>query len=94
MSTRRFLLCASAEAAATRDAEACAFFRAHDGNRGSQWSGVYTDGTRYGIEWDEQLERVFGAAENLPIATAITAEDGTLNWQPLPPPAPVEESTL
>lgn len=89
---RRFLLCPSHEDAAARDAEACAYFREHDGNRGSQWSGVYTDGTRFGIEWDDQLERVLGPAENLPLATAVADEDGTLDWQPLPPPTQPEKA--
>lgn len=58
--------------------------RETDGAKGSSWSGVSTDGTRFAILWDSPVAAVY--------PDAVPEEDSG-QWLPYTPPQP-EEPTL
>jgi hypothetical protein len=52
---------------------------------GSQWSGVWTDGTRYGILWASPVSDLFGVPEDFPELSL--AEDANDEWTLVQPTA-------
>lgn len=54
-----------------------------DGNKDSQWSGVFTDGTRYGILWAAPVSELFGdlVADGETIAEEVVDAEGVSDWQ-------------
>lgn len=99
-SSRSFLLADSAEHADFLDHFIMDELRAKDGANGSSWSGVFTDGIRYGILWDTPASSLFGQPvtpdnpngdPSVVVVSEILTEspDGlTSDWYPLPPVAP------
>jgi hypothetical protein len=73
------------EAALAADARAFAFLKAEDGARGGSWSGVFTNGTLYGILRDPCIE---GAFDVLPPIVTDNAEPAA--WSRYTP-KPVED---
>jgi hypothetical protein len=57
------------------------------GARGGNWSGVFTNGTQFGVVWDDCLGEFVGAEPGLPLnATIVDDVDG--EWTLVPPPEP------
>lgn len=72
-----------------------------DGAHGTSWSGIYTDGERYGVLWEAPASSLFGLSitddpENgdpsVVLATEEIDEEGLSNWEQYIPPAPDEAS--
>ena len=85
-----FLLCDSPEHAEVVDQLIMERLRDVDGNKGAQWSGVYTDGTRYGVLWASPASELFGNPEedpSLQLATEVIT-DGVSDWGQLEAPEP------
>jgi len=90
MSTpNQYLVCLDANHAAAVDALVIARLRRLDGNKGSSWSGVFTDGLRFGILWAAPVSAIVADGE---VVEEVFDEAGVSNWQPVPPPA--EETPL
>lgn len=67
-----------------------------DGSKGSQWSGVYTNGASYGVLWASPASALFGVPitedpidgdPSVVIESEIINEEGVSNWHPYIPPA-------
>lgn len=87
---KTFLLCDSPEHAEIVDQLIMERLRDVDGNKGSQWSGVYTDGARYGVLWASPANELFGVPDedpSLQLATEVIT-DGVSDWGQLEPPDP------
>ena len=57
---RTFLLVDDPDHGEVVDQWICMSLRDRDGNLGSCWSGIYTDGTRYGVVWAVPASDLFG----------------------------------
>ncbi len=82
--SQQYLVCESYEHADLVDHLVMAKLRDEDGNLGSSWSGVFTDGVRYGILWAAPVSSLFGALEDNPsmeVVDEIYSEDGTSDWK-------------
>lgn len=91
-----FLLCDSAEHADLVDQLVVSHLRDVEHAHGSSWSGVYTDGTRFGILWASPCSEVFGSPSDDPslvLVDEVFDTDGASDWYPLPSPDP-EPSSL
>ncbi len=75
---KTFLLCESAEHAEVVDTFIMEHLRERDGAQGSSWSGVWTDGTRYGVLWADPGSSLFGTPED--DASVVLAEDTDESW--------------
>ena len=95
MSTaRQFLLCDSPEHADVVDHFIMERLRDVDGSQGASWSGIFTDGTRFGVLWANPASALFGAVGEDPsvvIADEVIDADGVSDWQPMPMPEPEAE---
>ena len=83
--SRTFLVCDSAEHAEFVDQLVFARLQDEEGAFGANWSGVWTDGTRYGILWAAPVSVLFGQPEDFPELELI--EDADDSWtlvQPTP----------
>jgi hypothetical protein len=60
MSARTFMTCELFEQAEDLDHYVCDSLRERDGNMGSCWSGVWTNGEVYGIVWAAPASGLFG----------------------------------
>jgi hypothetical protein len=95
MSTpQQFLLCLDELHAEVVDAWIMESLRDRDNSRASRWSGVYTDGTRYGVLWAAPASDLFGDPFDpatgqgdpaLVIATEVLAADGLSDWAEVVP---------
>ena len=97
MSAATYLICDSFEHAELCDAIVCESLRDSDGNKGARWSGVYTDGTRFGIVWAPEVSAVFGSPEDNPavvIAEAVADAEGIFDWQEVLPPEPAQTGII
>jgi hypothetical protein len=57
---------------------------------GSSWSGVWTDGTRYGILWAAPVSTLFGQPEDFP-ELVLVDEDSDAPWTLVVPQAEPQE---
>lgn len=57
---RQFLLCDDELHAEVVDTVIMSRLVESDGNRGTRWSGVYTNGTQYGVLWANPASALFG----------------------------------
>ena len=81
--SQQFLVCDSYEHADLVDHIVMAKLRDEDGSNGSSWSGVFTDGSRYGILWAAPVSSLFGALEedaSMEVVDEVYSEDGTSDW--------------
>jgi len=83
---RTFLLCLDEIHAEVVDHFIAARLHDVDGSKCSVWSGVFTDGTRYGVLWDSPVSELFGLPEDFP--ELVLAEEAVENeWlQVVPEP--------
>lgn len=91
---KQFLLASDELHAELLDGLIMARLRDVDGNQGSQWSGVFTDGTRFGVLWAAPASSLFGTPEEDPaivIAEEAVNEAGESDWYLLEP-VPAEEA--
>jgi hypothetical protein len=84
----QFLVAVSFEHAELLDGLVFARLADVDNNKGSRWSGVYTNGTLFGIVWAPEVAALFDPSE-VTIATAIPDPDGGWDWYEVPPPEPL-----
>lgn len=84
-SVRTFLVCADELHAEVVDALVFSRLRDVDGTCGSEWSGVWTDGTRYGIVWAAPVSELFGQPEDFP--DLVLVEDVDDEWTLVVPEA-------
>lgn len=98
-----YLLCDSPEHADVVDQFIMERLRDIDGSKGSQWSGVYTNGTSFGVLWAAPASSLFGVPiaedpENgdpsVVVEEEAIDENGLSNWHPYIPPAPEVEETI
>ena len=81
-----YLVCQSAEHAELIDGLIFARLQDVDNAHGSGWSGVYTDGTRFGVLWAFPASDLFGELE-IDGLEIVESDD----WTPVPPPSPPHE---
>lgn len=88
----QYLVCVDELHAEFVDALVMERLREIDGNRGSQWSGVFTDGTRFGILWAAPVSDLFGdlIEDGETVAEEVVDEAGNSNWT-LVVPEPTKE---
>lgn len=75
---RTFLVCDDELHAELVDALVFARLQDVDGTFGSEWSGVWTDGQRFGIVWAAPVSQLFGQAEDFP--ELVLFEDASEEW--------------
>ena len=78
-----YLICESAAHAELVDGLIFARLQDVDNAHGAGWSGVYTDGVRFGVLWASPASDLFGEPE-LDGLEVVEADD----WIPVPPPLP------
>jgi hypothetical protein len=104
---RTFLICEDAVHAEVVDQLVLAALRNRTGNMGSCWSGIWSDGTLFGIAWAHPVSDIFGLPESLALliddpdivgdpsmvlVDEIVDGEGNSNWYlVLPEPPPPEE---
>lgn len=84
--SRTFLICDSAEHADLVDQLVFARLQDVDGAQGNSWSGVWTDGERFGILWASPVSDLFGVPEDFPELALVeeTAESPWTSYEPSP----------
>ena len=87
---RTYLVCASYEHADFVDQLVMARLIDVEKATGSAWSGVWTDGTRYGILWAAPVSTLFGVPEDFP-ELVLVDEDDAEPWELVQPVADVAE---
>ena len=92
---RQFLLCDDELHAEVVDGTIMSELAELDGNKGSRWSGVYTNGTQYGVLWANPASALFGVPitddpENGDPSVVIATEVESTPWTEVVP-EPVEE---
>jgi hypothetical protein len=90
---RQFLLCDDEIHAAVVDQFIAEKLRIDEGSLCSSWSGVWTDGVRFGVVWANPASALFGASESDP-AIVIADEvltDGESDWSLMVEPENTEE---
>lgn len=86
---RTFLLAADENHAEVLDAIVFAKLQDEQGAQGVGWSGVWTDGQRFGILWEAPVSDLFGLPEDFP--DLVLVEDVNEEWtfaMATPAPAP------
>lgn len=86
---RTFLVCISADHAHLVDQLVAEKLRDECGTHCTGWSGVYTNGTDYGILWASPVSDLFGVPEDFP--ELVLVEDLNDEWVTLPEPEPTDE---
>jgi len=76
--TRTFLVCDSELHAEYVDALVFLALQERGPTGGVGWSGVWTDGTRYGILWEAPVSNLFGLPEDFP--ELVLVEDVNAEW--------------
>lgn len=86
MSTRTLLVCDSPEHAELVDKLVFARLQEEEQAQGNGWSGVLTDGTRYGILWAAPVSDLFGVPEDFPELVLVeeTEETPWTTYEPDP----------
>lgn len=99
---KTFLLCDNEVHADFVDKFIMDELRERDGSKGSSWSGVFTDGTRYGILWGQPASSLFGQPitvdpedgdPSVVLVDEVLDEDGISNWTAYVPPPEQEQET-
>lgn len=93
---KTFLICDDELHAEVVDQLVAQSLREAYGTTCTAWSGVYTDGTRFGILWAAPASDVYGLpeeGESLLLAEEVLT-DGVSNWQVVPPPEPVLDEVI
>lgn len=85
---RTILLCVDDVHAEVVDGFVWEAVKEKDGANGSGWSGVWTDGKRYGIIWASPVSDIFGVPEDFPELELV--EDTENQWRPHEQPPPQE----
>ena len=75
---KTYLICLDELHAEVVDQFIAAHLRDVDGSRCSSWSGVFTDGTRYGVLWAAPVSNLFGLPEDFPELKLVSDGDWTL----------------
>lgn len=91
--SQQYVICEDADHAAAVDAIIFAELQANEGAFGNQWSGVYTDGTRYGVLWGAPASDLFGfppSPEHPDGDPSLVLVDADATWAPYVPPADPE----
>jgi hypothetical protein len=89
MSQRTFLICLDELHAEAVDQFIAARLHDVDGSKCSAWSGVFTDGTRYGVLWASPVSDLFGLPEDFP--ELVLADEAVENeWSEVVPEPAVE----
>lgn len=78
MSARTFLVAADENHAEVLDAIVFAKLQDEQGAHGVGWSGVWTDGTRFGILWEAPVSDLFGLPEDFP--ELVLVQDVEEKW--------------
>lgn len=86
--SRQFLVTDTPEHSEMLDQFIMEHLRETDGSTGSSWSGVYTDGTQYGVLWAAPASALFGDPKDDP-SVVVIEETEDLPWIRFVPP--VEE---
>lgn len=80
---QKYLPFATIEEAAAADKSVVAYLHQKDGSLGSQWSGVFTNGTQFGILWDSVVGEALGVTEHgepegewVPYVEPVQPEEG------------------
>ena len=87
--SRQILLCDSPEHAELVDRLVFERLQEVEGAFGNSWSGVLTDGTRYGILWAAPVSDLFGVPEDFP-ELVLVEETEAQPWATFVPPEPEE----
>lgn len=91
---REFLVCDSAVHAELVDDLIVQRLADVDGSKATRWSGVWTDGTSYGIFWDSPVSDLFGDLKDEGHVVMEQLDvNGISTWQELKPEPP-ESSEL
>lgn len=88
----KILICGTLDQALARDVQICASLRSEDGNKGSRWSGAYTDGSRFGIIWASEVAAVVGDPDQ--DSSIIVVDDIEGHFKEVPAPAPQPDNSL
>lgn len=75
---RTFLVAADENHAEVLDAIVFAKLQDEEGAQGVGWSGVWTDGQRFGILWEAPVSDLFGLPEDFP--ELVLVEDVNEEW--------------
>lgn len=75
----KYLVCEDEAHAAAVDALVFEHLRETEGAGGSGWSGVFTDGARFGILWDSPVAAFLGKPESSPDLQIV--EDVSGVWE-------------
>lgn len=106
MRPQSYLICDDESHADFIDHLIMARLRDVDGAQGSSWSGIYTDGTRYGVLWGSPASSLFGTPydpanpDSDPLVVVVeevvtqTPDGQTSDWRKYEPPAPPPDSIL
>jgi hypothetical protein len=89
--SRAFLLCTDETHADLVDQFVAERLRDVDGSKCSQWSGIYTDGERFGVLWANPASALFGTPEDDPsvqLATEVIDTEGVSDWEAYVPQEP------
>lgn len=89
---KTILLCESAEHASFCDQLVFARLQEEENACGNGWSGVLTDGTRFGILWASPVSDLFGVPEDFP-ELALVEETEDAPWSTFVPPQEESEGT-
>lgn len=76
--SKTFLVCQDELHAELVDQLVFARLQDEEGAFGANWSGVWTDGTRYGILWAAPVSTLFGVPEDFP--ELVLVEDADDSW--------------
>lgn len=69
-----YLICQDAEHAKVVDELVMCHLRDADGSKGSQWSGVLTDGEQFGVLWGDAVAALFGTPADDPALVVVEGE--------------------
>lgn len=83
--SRQILLCESPSHADLVDQLVFARIQDEERAMGNRWSGIYTDGTRYGILWADPASSLFGVPEDFP-ELSLVDETPEQPWTEYLPP--------
>lgn len=76
--TRTFLVAADENHAEVLDQMVFLSLQQNGPTGGGAWSGIYTDGTRFGILWEAPVSDLFGQPEDFP--ELVLVEDTAGEW--------------
>jgi hypothetical protein len=92
---RQFLICEDATHAEVVDQLIFAKLQDEIGAQGTCWSGIWSDGTNFGVYWGSPVSDLFGLPEEFPelvITDEVIDKEGNSNWYLVIPAPSIEES--